>query len=452
MAEGTTGGAGNHPQAAPGAEMVVTEGSGPPSKSALKKAAKDKEKAEKAAKRAEEERKQKEAQAANDTAKGLYGKFEGGLIPKEERGDVYELTDLKEDLVDKVVTLEARVSNARVQSAKLAFLDLREELENIQAVVAETVVAEDQKGQVAAVSRHMVKWCGSLSRETIVYVTGLLQKPGEPVHSATISNLELHVQKCFIIAEGPQQLTMQVRDAMNPPPIGEEADTEGQADEQGTPIVSLATRLNNRTLDLRTPLNMAIFEINGKIKQLFHEFMRANGFKEFETPKVLGAATEGGANVFEVKYFDKVAYLGQSPQFYKQMLIAAGRKRVYEIGPVFRAENSNTPRHLTEVRDTPPLYNKSCNNELQFTGLDFEMRINETWEEVLDVVESMVLYIFGRLPEQCKREMEVIKRAYPEAGNFKLPTAGQVPRITFAEGVKMLREAGHEASETEDIR
>lgn len=326
--------------------MAVTEGSAPPSKGALKKAQKEKEKAEKAAKRAQEERKQKEAAAANDTAKGLYGKFEGGLVPKEERGEVVELVNLKEDMVGKQVTVEARVHNARGQSAKLAFLDLREELENIQAVVAETVLSEDQKGKTTAVSRHMVKWCGGLSRESIVYVTGLLQKPFEPVHSASIANLELHVQKCFVIAEGPERLAMQVVDAMKPPPAGEEA---GETDEKGAPQVTLSTRLDNRVIDLRTPLNMAIFEINGKIKELFREFMHANGFKEFETPKVLGAATEGGANVFEVKYFDKLAYLGQSPQFYKQMLIAAGRKRVYEVGPVFRAENSNTPRHLTEV-------------------------------------------------------------------------------------------------------
>ena len=81
------------------------------------------------------------------------------------------------------------------------------------------------------------------------------------------------------------------------------------------------------------------------------------------------------------------------------------------------------------------------------------MRITSSWTEVLDMAEKMILYIFSRLPRQCKREMEVIQKAYPEAGNFKLPAAAdKVPRITFAEGVKMLREAGYEASETEDIR
>ena len=79
------------------------------------------------------------------------------------------------------------------------------------------------------------------------------------------------------------------------------------------------------------------------------------------------------------------------------------------------------------------------------------MRIIEDWEEVPDMVEKMISYIFSRLPEQCKPEMEVIKRAYPDAGNFKLPE-GRAPRIKFADGVKLLKEAGYEASENEDIR
>ena len=134
-----------------------------------------------------------------------------------------------------------------------------------------------------------------------------------------------------------------------------------ETDELGTPIVNMSTRLDNRVLDLQTPLNNAILDINGEIEWLVHEFMRQNGFKKFHTPKTLGAATEGGSNVFELKYFERKAYLSQSPQFYKQMLIAAGRKRVYEVGPVFRAENSNTHRHLTEVCLRPLQLSKSAN-------------------------------------------------------------------------------------------
>jgi aspartyl-tRNA synthetase len=80
------------------------------------------------------------------------------------------------------------------------------------------------------------------------------------------------------------------------------------------------------------------------------EYLRSKGFKKFESPGLIAAASEGGANVFELPYFGKKAYLAQSPQFYKQIQIAGGRERVYSIGPVYRAENSNTPRHMTEVR------------------------------------------------------------------------------------------------------
>ena len=321
------------------------EESGAPSKNALKKAAKDKEKAEKAAKRQEVERLEKEKTEANDTAKHLYGKLSGGIL---EQGEKMTLTmtalrDLSEDWEGKEVTIRARVHNARVQSAKLAFLDLRQRTENIQAVIAE--------GGENKISRQMVKWAGGLNRESIVLVTGLVKKPKEPINSATISNLEIHVEKAFVVAEGPVQLPMQVKDAMRPPPTGEDEDSEGQVDSQGTPIVSLATRLNNRVLSLRTPTDQAIFHINGAVCELFREFLLKHQFQELQTPKIAGAATEGGSGVFEINYFNTPAFLTQSPQFYKQMAIAGDMERVFEIGPVFRAENSNTPRHLTEVSD-----------------------------------------------------------------------------------------------------
>lgn len=415
---------GSHPQPAPTAEVVVPEGgAAAPSKSALKKAQKEKEKAEKAAKRAEEERKKKEEAEANDPAKHLYGTLSSGLSDRPS----HTLKSLDESLIGKEVTIEARVNNARGQSAKLAFLDLREGSENIQAVIAETVAAED-----GIVSRQMVKWCGGLNRESAVIVTALVQKPFEPVTSASISNFELHVKRCFAITMGPEMLPHQLRDAWGPPPTEQE---EEAAAESGHPIVGLATRLADRTLDLRTPFNMAVFSINSNIGYLFREFMMKHSFREIYTPKLLGAATEGGSNVFEVTYFEKKAYLAQSPQFYKQMMIAANWERVFEVGPVFRAENSNTARHLTE-----------------FTGLDFEMRIYKDWQEVVTMAEDMVLYILQNLPARCKEDMEVIKRfSGDEVTEFKLPE-GRPPRIKFSEGIQMLKEAGIDAPDDEDIR
>ena len=415
---------GTHPQPAPTSEIVVPEG-GPaaPSKNALKKAQKEKEKAEKAAKRAEEERKKKEESEANDPAKHLYGKLSGGLSDPPS----HTLKSLNESLVGKEVTIEARVNNSRGQSAKLAFLDLREGNENIQAVIAETVQAED-----GLLSRQMVKWCGGLNRESTVAVTALVQKPVEPVKSASISNFELHVKRCYTIASAPEMLPHQLKDAWGPPPTEQE---EAEATASDHPIVGLPTRLANRTLDLRTPFNMALFSINSNIGYLFREFMMKNGFREIYTPKLLGAATEGGSNVFEVTYFERKAYLAQSPQFYKQMMIAANWERVFEVGPVFRAENSNTSRHLTE-----------------FTGLDFEMRIYKDWREVPTMAEDMVLYVLRNLPERCKEDLETIKRfSGEEVSEFKLPE-GRPPRIKFSEGIQMLKEAGIDAPEDEDIR
>ncbi len=92
---------------------------------------------------------------------------------------------------------------------------------------------------------------------------------------------------------------------------------------------------------------------------MFRSYLKARGFKEFEPPCLIGAASEGGANVFHLPYFNQEAFLAQSPQFYKQFEIAGGRKRVFCIGPVFRAENSNTPRHMTEVRSFPAVFSNS---------------------------------------------------------------------------------------------
>lgn len=313
-----------------------------PSKNALKKAAKEKEKAEKAAKRQEQEKQDREKAEANDTAKHLYG----SLPPSPESShsltkEFTELIELYNAQEDQEVTVDVRVHNARVQSAKLAFLVLREEAHTIQAVIAE--------GGVHKISRQMVKWCGGINGESIIRVTGLVKQPKEPVTSTSISNFELHVEKIYMISEAAEKLPVQVKDCMRPPLMGGENQDESELDSQGLPVVSLNARLNNRVLDVRAAANQAIFQLQGGISNLFIEYMNKHNFRWIQSSKIAGAATEGGSGVFEIKYFDTKAYLTQSPQFYKQMAIAMDMKRVCEIGPVFRAENSNTHRHLTEV-------------------------------------------------------------------------------------------------------
>lgn len=303
-----------------------------PSKNALKKAQKEKEKAEKKAAARKAEQEKQSLVVEEDFAKDNYG-----VLALEDSSEILDLCQLTEDYVSKGVTVIARVHNSRSQSAKLAFIMLREDGQTIQSVLA---------AGSKEVSRQMVKWAIGVSANSVVRVSGIVQKPDPPVASASISNLELQVQKMFVESE-TTSLPMQVKDAERPPP---ESAEEGQLDAEGVPLVTLKTRLDHRVIDLQTACNQAILEISGGVKALFSEYLLQHKFKWVDSPKLLGAATEGGGGVFEVSnYFGKKAYLAQSPQFYKQMLIAGDCKRVFEIAPVFRAENSNTHRHMTEV-------------------------------------------------------------------------------------------------------
>ena len=196
-------------------------------------------------------------------------------------------------------------------------------------------------------------------------------------------------------------------------------------------VVAQDVRLNNRILDLRVPTNHAIFRLQAGVSQLFREFMYDNGFTEIHSPKLIGGASEGGSNVFHFKYFGQDACLAQSPQLYKQMALCADMDRVFEIGPVFRAEDSNTNRHLCE-----------------FTGLDMEMTIKEHYFEVLDVLGNMFVYIFNNLESRFKKELDTIKAQYPfEDFKCKYP----VVKLHYKDGVKMLHEAGVEQGPLDDL-
>ena len=333
-------------QNVPTADLGTDSASTELSTNALKKLAKAKEKEEKkAAKKREQEQKQKEQETNTpDFAKDSYGDIPE---PRQQPTNFKRLNSISSE---EEVTVQARLQNTRAQTAKLVFLLLREGFSSLQAVVA----AGDEAQQV---SRQMAKWVASLNTESIVEVYGVVKKPKDPVLSATISGLELHVKKIYVIAAAAAQLPMQLESALLPElREDEEADAPGPEDSKTfkIPRVSLKTRLDNRVVDLRTPTNAAITWIKHGVSQLFQEFLREEGFVQIFTPKLMAAASEGGSNVFAVKYFERAAYLAQSPQLHKQMAIGGDCGRVFEIGPVFRAENSNTHRHMTEVSAVRP--------------------------------------------------------------------------------------------------
>ena len=171
------------------------------------------------------------------------------------------------------------------------------------------------------------------------------------------------------------------------------------------------------------------------IADFFRSYLSSQAFVEIHSPKLQGAATESGASVFKVSYFKGNAFLAQSPQLAKQMAIAADFERVYEIGPVFRAEDSNTHRHLTE-----------------FIGLDLEMTIEEHYHEVIEVLDSLFLSIFKGLSENYKSEIEAIKEQFP-ADDFKWRDGPEgTLRLTFKEAIDLLVEDGVDRSILDDIK
>ena len=186
---------------------------------------------------------------------------------------------------------------------------------------------------------------------------------------------------------------------------------------------ALDKRIDWRYLDLRRPDRRLIFEVQTRVEQAMREFWREEDFIELHSPKLMGSASESGAELFHVDYFEGDAYLAQSPQFYKQMAMAAGFGKVFEIGPVFRANPSFTSRHDTE-----------------FTSVDMELSWIESHDDVMKVEERWLAYVLAAVAES---HGEKIRETF---GTEVIVPSLPFPRVTLAEAKQMLADAGHEMS------
>ncbi len=216
-----------------------------------------------------------------------------------------------------------------------------------------------------------------------------------------------------ILTEGKSSLKYEVQvkklDILNKPyePIPLDPDTSTEA--------QINVRLDYRWLDVRNRKISSIFVFESWVAKNFRDYLTDNGFVEIFTPKIVSTGTEGGAEVFPVIYFGKEAYLAQSPQFYKQLAVISGLERVFEIGPVFRAEASHTVRHLAE-----------------FHGLDFEMGYINSVNDVMDMVEGF----FRRMAEKAKEDKYI--KQVREFFNLDVSIPEKIPRITIREAYKIL--------------
>jgi len=188
----------------------------------------------------------------------------------------------------------------------------------------------------------------------------------------------------------------------------------------------LETRLDWRFLDFRTEKSLSIFKIQNEILRSFREFLTKEGFLEIQPPCVISSASEGGADLFKVPYFEKQAYLAQSPQLYKQMgAISFGK--VFTVVPVWRAEKFNKPTHLNEIRQ-----------------MDIEMSFIESEEDAMKVLEEVFVYILKSVQKNCKDQLKVLNR---ELKIPKLP----LKRITYTQAVEGLKKAGEKMEWGEDF-
>ena len=187
-----------------------------------------------------------------------------------------------------------------------------------------------------------------------------------------------------------------------------------------TDETSLDKRLDWRFVDLRRPRNRLIFEIQTVMEASFRQTWNAAGFIELHSPKLMASPSESGAELFKLKYFDTTAYLAQSPQFYKQMAMAAGFGKVFEIGPVFRANPSFTARHDTE-----------------FTSIDVEISWIESHEDVMDFEQQLLANMLRDVSESHG------DRIQEEFGVTITPPSLPFPRMTLAEAHEVVKESGH---------
>lgn len=245
------------------------------------------------------------------------------------------------------------IHEIRVMS-KMTFLLLRDSSGILQCVIKD----------------ELMKEAANLTLESVIEIEGAVNKANVRAELAR-KDVEVHIKKIKLLNKA-ETLPIQVNEK--------------------TITTELPNRLDHRNLDVRKPKISAIFKIQSEIANSFRKFFYKKGFTEIQPPFIIGAASEGGSEVFEVKYFEKKGYLAQSPQLYKQMM-ACSLERVFALGPAWRAEKHNTTRHINEIRQ--------MDVEVAFTD---QMQIMKLQEEVLQ-------FIITNVKERCTKELELLGRS-----------------------------------------
>lgn len=328
------------------------------------------------------------------------------LVPENEIGAVYYLEVLFL-LAENVGQYNGHgdVSTGS-SSVTPAFLEKRVLCSTLQEHVGETVELAGWLHRVRKVGRKLAFWIiRDRSGYAQVVISGeeaavapplesVVVAKGEVVKSNNLAGVELQSAAISVLTEA-KELPFEIN--------------------QDILSAGLEIQLDHRVLSLRHQQCQAIFKVKAAICQAFRQYLDGIGFLEIQTPKIVATGTEGGAELFPVCYFEQQAFLAQSPQFYKQMMVAAGFERVYEVGPVFRAEQHNTSRHTNE-----------------FISLDVEMGFIEDEHALMDLETDLLRHIFAFLAEHCASELSLL--------GASLPTFAELPRISLADAQRVLQD------------
>lgn len=264
------------------------------------------------------------------------------------------------------------------------------------------LIIRDRSGVVQCVLNPKTIDIKGLKLECVVEVIGEVKK-----RNAETKESELLVETLMIISQVTEDLPVEInKDELE---------------------VNIDTLLNNRVLTLRHLKTNAIFKIQAALAQGFAEFLKNEDFTQVYSPKIVAEGTEGGTGLFELKYFEKKAYLAQSPQFYKQMLVGAGYERVFEIGHVYRAEEHNTIRHLNE-----------------YVSMDLEMGFIEDEREIMELETRLLKYIFQYVNTQCPKELTLLQVKFPEIGE-------QIPSMKLSEAIEIVKSKYGKTDLTSDL-
>lgn len=392
--------------------MSATHTRPSPAEIAIRKAARTAKQAAKVARRAAErlereniDRLERELIAHPASSPRLYGPLAvGASLSGDPAVSMLQLAEITREMDGEVVWVRCRMANCRAASKRL-FFELRAGGVVMQALME-------------AMPRNMMRYCAKIPRESIVLLQLTVRATKRQIKcsSPVLMYVECLAHRCYVESLAAAQLPFQLRDAKRPGLWCTDAKTAG-----GEATVGRDVLLDNRVLALRTSTNRSIMRIRSGVVNAFRQFFIARDFIEIHTPKLLGSASEGGSAAFHVDYFGQDACLAQSPQFFKQMAIVADFGCVFEVGAVYRAEKSNTPRHLCE-----------------FVGMDFEMEIQQHYHEVVGALADVFVTIFDELCESFAGDLEVVRAQYPSENPIYHP-AGETLVLSFAKCYKLMQ-------------